>query len=99
MLRAATDTLRTRGCVRRFPSPVGTDAFVDFSWPNVGVVVEVDGYEFHKSAEQFAEDRRRDAEARSRGYVPLRFTAVQVRDGWPWVERMILAAVAQFGRN
>jgi very-short-patch-repair endonuclease len=84
--------------LRRQPEIPGV-GHVDLGVTGTRVYVEVDGYEFHRSAEQFAEDRRRDAEARSRGYVPLRFTAVQVRDGWPWVERMILAAVAQFGRT
>jgi very-short-patch-repair endonuclease len=59
------------------------------------VVIEVDGYEFHSSPQKFADDRRRDAEARARGFSPMRFTAVQVRDQWPWVERMVLAALAQ----
>ena len=84
--------------VRRQPEVPGV-GHVDLGIAGTMIYVEVDGYEFHKSPEQFAEDRRRDAEARSRGFVPLRFTAVQVRDEWPWVERMILDSVSKYGRK
>lgn len=68
---------------------------VDFRVVGSRLLIEVDGFEFHSSREKFENDRRRDSEARARGFVPLRFTAVQVRNEWAWVERMILAGLAQ----
>lgn len=38
------------------------------------VVVELDGYEFHRSRAQFEEDRRRDRELVAQGFIVLRFT-------------------------
>jgi very-short-patch-repair endonuclease len=47
---------------------------VDVLWPPERVVVEVDGYAFHRSARSFAGDRRRDADLAAAGYTVLRFT-------------------------
>lgn len=91
--------LESVGLVLRRQVRIDGVGHVDLGLVGTRVFVEVDGFEFHRSPAQFAEDRRRDAEARVRGYVPLRFTAVQVRDSWPWVESMVLGAVAQFGRT
>lgn len=94
----ARQRLERIGLTLRLQPEVPGVGRVDIGIVGTRVYVEVDGYEFHKSPEQFAEDRRRDAEGRSRGYTPMRFTAVQVRDDWPWVERMILQALARSGR-
>ena len=71
---------------------VGT---VDFRVVGTAVLIEVDGFEFHRSKAQFDEDRRRDAVAVSRGWIPLRFSADQVRDRWLWVQGTVLATVAR----
>jgi len=48
---------------------------VDFHWPAPNpLVVELDGYEFHKSREQFESDRRRDATLQLAGCRVLRVT-------------------------
>lgn len=47
---------------------------VDFAWPEAMVVVEVDGYEFHREYGPFRDDRRRDRLLRSAGWRVLRFT-------------------------
>ena len=88
--RLETDGLTVSQQVK-IPS-VGT---VDFVVDGTRVVIEVDGYEFHRGPEKFSDDRRRDAEAIARDYVPLRFTALHVRDRWPWVRDMVLRAVAR----
>lgn len=67
---------------------------VDLRLVGTRVVVEVDGYAFHSTRREFAEDRRRDAEAAAQGLVALRFTAEHVRDQWDWIERMVLETVA-----
>ncbi|GAA4265412.1 type IV toxin-antitoxin system AbiEi family antitoxin domain-containing protein [Frondihabitans peucedani] len=86
--------LAPMGLVLAQQVPIDGVGLVDFRIVGTPVLVEVDGYRFHSSPERFADDRRRDAEARARGFVPMRFTALQVRDRWPWVESMVLRAVA-----
>mgnify|MGYP002398254631 CR=1 FL=1 len=52
---------------------------VDFFWPELGLVVEADGLQWHRTPGQQVKDRQRDqAHARS-GLTPLRFTHWQVK--------------------
>jgi len=53
---------------------------VDFAWPELGVVVETDGWGTHGYRAAFESDRARDAELAARGYAVVRFTYRQVRD-------------------
>lgn len=82
------------GFVTERQARVADVGHVDLRLVGTRVIVEVDGYAFHSSRRQFVEDRRRDAEAAAQGLTALRFTSEQVQHRWPWVERMILAAVA-----
>ncbi|CAN5134896.1 hypothetical protein BH11ACT2_BH11ACT2_18530 [soil metagenome] len=59
------------------------------------LVVEIDGAEFHTSAEQFEEDRRRDAILSALGYRVLRFSYKQVERRWPEVEAAVRGAIAR----
>ena len=47
---------------------------VDALWRDERVIVELDGYAFHKSRAQFETDRRRDAKLQVAGYRVLRIT-------------------------
>lgn len=47
---------------------------VDFFWPSQGLVVEIDGFEFHSSRTAFECDRERDAELAARGLRVMRIT-------------------------
>jgi len=47
---------------------------VDFLWREQGLVVEIDGFQFHSSRAAFERDRRRDAELQSHGLRVLRIT-------------------------
>ena len=47
---------------------------VDFLWPDARLVVELDGYAFHRDRESFEHDRRRDATLQAAGYHVLRVT-------------------------
>lgn len=60
---------------------------VDAYWPDTGVVVELDGWEHHKTRRAFEDDRRRAAALEAAGYRVLRFTWRQVKR-----ERTIVAA-------
>jgi very-short-patch-repair endonuclease len=47
---------------------------VDFLWPAARLIVETDGYAFHRSRAAFERDRRRDAELILAGYRVIRIT-------------------------
>ena len=47
---------------------------MDAVWPEQRLVVEVDGYAFHRTREAFERDRRRDARLLVAGYRVLRVT-------------------------
>lgn len=47
---------------------------VDFYWRASEIIVEVDGYEFHRSKRAFVRDRQRDIALASAGYQVLRLT-------------------------
>jgi hypothetical protein len=51
---------------------------VDFYCPGLGLVVEVDGLRYHRTAAQQASDRRRDQVHAKAGITALRFTHAQV---------------------
>jgi len=51
---------------------------VDFYWPEEGLVVEVDGYEYHSSRSAFERDHRRDADLGPESGQVLRFTWLQL---------------------
>ena len=47
---------------------------VDFLWPDQRLIVEVDGYAFHRGRRAFERDRQRDAALAAQGYTVLRVT-------------------------
>jgi very-short-patch-repair endonuclease len=68
----------------RLPHPevkVKIDRFeVDFLWRDRRLVVEVDGWESHRTRSAFEEDRARDVRLAVRGYEVVRFTWRQVTE-------------------
>jgi very-short-patch-repair endonuclease len=52
---------------------------VDFYWPELGLVVETDGLQYHRTPAQQTRDRVRDQAHAAAGLTPLRFTHAQVR--------------------
>jgi very-short-patch-repair endonuclease len=52
---------------------------VDFYWPDLGLVVETDGLQYHRTPAEQARDRLRDQTHTAAGLRPLRFTHEQVR--------------------
>jgi very-short-patch-repair endonuclease len=80
----------------RIPRPavnVVVEGFeVDCCWPDEKVVVELDGYGFHRDPEAFETDRRRDVALQLAGYKALRFTHARVlRDAARVAEETIQA--------
>jgi very-short-patch-repair endonuclease len=53
---------------------------VDAAWPERRLVVEVDGWRFHKTRRSFEDDRRKDAKLVVRHWRVVRFTHRRVTD-------------------
>jgi very-short-patch-repair endonuclease len=51
---------------------------VDFRWPAQRLIVEVDGWQFHRSRRAFVTDRARDRAALATGWRVARFPATEV---------------------
>ncbi|WP_445152868.1 endonuclease domain-containing protein [Baekduia sp. Peel2402] len=51
---------------------------VDFFWPDAHLVVETDGFAFHRTRTAFDADRERDQQLTLKGYRVVRFTYNQV---------------------
>ena len=79
----------------RLPQPAVNAAvdryIVDFLWADRSLVVEVDGWESHRTRSAFEEDRARDARLAVLGYEVVRFTWRQVGDRAGEVARTIRA--------
>jgi hypothetical protein len=54
---------------------------VDFLWRDHRLVVETDGYLYHRGRAAFEEDRERDLGLRGLGYDVIRLSEKQVEDG------------------
>jgi very-short-patch-repair endonuclease len=50
----------------------------DFVWPDLGFVVETDGYRYHRGRQAYLDDRRRDLELRSLGFEVQRLSEEQI---------------------
>ncbi len=64
---------------------------VDFLWRDQALIVEVDGWESHRTRSAFEEDRARDARLAVLGYEVVRFTWRQVTDTAAGVAKTIRA--------
>jgi very-short-patch-repair endonuclease len=53
---------------------------VDFLWRAPRVIVETDGYRFHRGAQSFEDDHERDLALRARGYDVIRLSYRQVTE-------------------
>jgi very-short-patch-repair endonuclease len=67
---------------------------VDAVWPEQKLVVEVDGWPFHRDRDAFENDRARDAVLVAHGYRVIRITARQLRDRTLVVLGQLAAALA-----
>ena len=66
---------------------------VDFLWRDIWLIVETDGWKFHRGREAFENDRSRDAHLRRLGFEVLRFSYRQVFDEPATVIAAIRAAI------
>ena len=89
-LEAMFLALARRRCLPQPEVNVRVDRFlVDFLWRHERLIVEVDGWESHRTRSAFEEDRARDARLKVIGYEILRFTWRQVEDDAVGVARTV----------
>jgi very-short-patch-repair endonuclease len=65
---------------------------VDFYWPTHRLIVEIDGWETHRTRAAFEADRRRDAALQAAGHRVLRFTWRAISNDGEMVKRRLTAA-------
>ncbi|MFA4928831.1 MAG: DUF559 domain-containing protein [Patulibacter sp.] len=68
---------------------------VDALWVDERLVVEVDGYEAHRSRQAFERDRRKSAALEAAGYRVLRVTRRQIKETPEMVAAVVAAALAR----
>jgi very-short-patch-repair endonuclease len=68
---------------------------VDFIWRDARLVVEVDGYRYHRSPTRFEWDHEKDVILGENGWRVLRFTGRQVEERPAWVGRAVTGARRQ----
>jgi very-short-patch-repair endonuclease len=78
--RAMVELTRSAGLPRPILNQPLLGYVVDFLWPQHRLVVEVDGYKYHRHRARFESDRKRDQVMVSAGYRVLRVTWRQLRD-------------------
>jgi very-short-patch-repair endonuclease len=71
---------------------------VDFYWPNLGLVVETDGWRYHRTASAQTRDALRDQTHTASGLVPLRFSHYQVKYEPEHVLRILARTAANLRR-
>jgi very-short-patch-repair endonuclease len=67
---------------------------VDFAWRDARLVVEVDGYAYHRAPSAFETDRERDVILAVAGWQVLRFTWTQLTRRPAWVARAVSKRLA-----
>ncbi|HYJ21783.1 MAG TPA: DUF559 domain-containing protein [Solirubrobacterales bacterium] len=72
---------------------------VDFYWPGLGLVVETDGWRYHRTPSAQSSDARRDQVHTASGLTPLRFSHYQVAHEPKHVLRILTATAANLQRG
>jgi very-short-patch-repair endonuclease len=67
---------------------------VDFLWREHGLIVELDGYRYHRGRIAFEDDRARDVELKLLGFDVVRFTYRHVVDQPAWAFGRLVALLA-----
>jgi very-short-patch-repair endonuclease len=76
--RAFLALIRDAGLPEPSTNVIIEGELVDCFWPQANLVVEIDGYEFHKSRAEFEADRKRDAKLVLAGYRVIRVTQPRI---------------------
>jgi len=70
---------------------------VDFFWPDLGLVVETDGFRYHRTAATQSRDALRDQTHTASGLTSLRFSHQQVKYEPDRVRQVLSATAARLG--
>jgi very-short-patch-repair endonuclease len=68
---------------------------VDFYWPHLGLVVETDGWRYHRTPGEQASDHRRDQAHVRSGLTAVRFGEDQIRHKPSEVRRSLAAVIGR----
>jgi very-short-patch-repair endonuclease len=68
---------------------------VDFFWPELGIVLEVDGLRYHRTPSQQKRGLERDQTHLAAGMWPLRFSHWQIKYDSPRVRRVLSSTIAR----
>jgi very-short-patch-repair endonuclease len=68
---------------------------VDFYWPHLGLVVETDGWRYHRTPGEQASDHRRDQAHMRSGLTTVRFGEDQIRYKPDEVQRALAAVIGR----
>jgi very-short-patch-repair endonuclease len=77
--RRFLELIRAAGLPEPQCNVVVAGVVVDFYWPRQRLVVEIDGYRFHKTRRSFEDDRRKDVKLQLAGCRPVRITYQRIR--------------------
>lgn len=72
---------------------------VDFFWPGLGLVVETDGWRYHRTPAAQTRDARRDQAHTAAGYTRLRFSHYQVKHEPAYVRQILRKTHARLRRG
>ena len=67
---------------------------VDFLWTDRGLIVETDGYKYHRGHAAFLDDHDRTLKLRARGYEVIRLSEEQVADEPAYVAKVLKTLLA-----
>lgn len=70
------------------------EGLVDRAWPEVHLILEIDGRRWHARERDMARDRRRDRQAAAVGWQTLRVLGEEIRDIPDDVRAEVVAAYA-----
>jgi very-short-patch-repair endonuclease len=72
---------------------------VDFFWPNLGLVVETDGWRYHRTPAAQSRDARRFQAHVASGRTPIRFSHFQVEHEPEHVRKILSRTLSHFSRG
>jgi Protein of unknown function (DUF559) len=75
------------------------DFEVDFFWPALGLVVETDGWRYHRTPAAQTRAARRDQAHTASGLTPLRFSHWQIKHEGAYVRRILRSTVSHLERG
>ena len=93
--RSFLDLMRAHGLAMPRANVLVDGYLVDAWWPEANLVIELDGYEFHRDREAFERDRRKVGQLRLRGREAISLTYAQVTREPDWVIATVRALLAR----